>query len=165
MIDSTAGTDALRPFPTRVFSGGCWDLKSICIACGSSTRYIADACSSCEFKPESDVDLAKSRILSERNSFTLKNGDVFEAGRSASQLESIAQDIRLGRGYDFPDEEVSAVIDLHRSYASTGNRAILRTLTRLFLPAIGVPRGIVAIGMDSEAVRMTACGRKKPLRC
>lgn len=96
-------------------------LKAICISCGSSKSSYQTSCPDCSFKPKTDEELAKSRILSTPWSFGLPDGDVLETGRSAPELESIARRIQSGAGYDYPPAELKSMMQIvQQSQAMTG---------------------------------------------
>ena len=111
---------------------------TICIACGSPKDDYQDSCPNCGFKPESHEDLAKSRILSWEWDFGLPDGGIVSTGRTPEDLESIAERIRSGEGYEFPPDELEGMTWVIREAGTTSGRDVLKELVLWILPPAAI---------------------------
>jgi hypothetical protein len=108
--------------------------NALCIRCGTFKSDFQDRCPSCDFVPESDTDIVKSRILGPLYSFAFgEGGATVDTGRSRNDLKSISLEIRSGHPYQFPPEEVQHVLGVYRSVKSTTASHYWLTMLPLYL--------------------------------
>ena len=121
-------------------------MDAICLRCGTLKSDFQARCPSCNFTPEDDVDIAKYRILGPLYSFALgEDGATVDTGRSRTELEAIALEIKQGRPYEFPSEELEGVLKVYRSVQSVSPRQLLLALLPLYLGGLAVIVGLVYI--------------------
>ncbi len=77
---------------------------AVCIRCGSHKERPPNACANCGFAPSSQIDLAKSFILSQ----TFDVGET-TIGRPLEELAEIAKAIAAGSPFAFEEAEIQAV--------------------------------------------------------
>jgi len=110
---------------------------ALCFHCGDFKRVFSDKCSSCGFEPSEDLDVAKSRVLGAPWNFTIGVvGDAVETGRSRSELLAISEQIRGGKAYDFPVEELEGVLAAYRQAQATTPGQLMFALLKWLAPPI-----------------------------
>ncbi len=106
--------------------------NAVCVACGALKKAALAACPACGFEPKSEYEAARSLILSKR----FHAGDM-EIGRTAAELQSIADEIRAGRPYRFDPQEQHRVVEQYRNLAGAETKrptlAFLKWLVPLTL--------------------------------
>ena len=107
------------------------NLKAVCIRCGSAKRYAPERCAQCGFAPRSNMDLARSFILS--TAFDVGDTTI---GRSASELSRIAGAISSGKPYEFSEPEVAAVENHVATFRAISPRILLVSLIKWLGPPI-----------------------------
>ena len=85
--------------------------KAVCIRCGTFKKDAFAICPDCGLSPKTDYEAARALILSEKTLI----GDV-EIGRSAEELQKIAELIRKGRPYAIDGEEQKMVVREYYAY-------------------------------------------------
>jgi len=121
-------------------------MDAICLRCGTFKSNFQAPCPSCNFTPEDDIDIAKSRILGPLYSFSFgEDGATVDTGRSRSELEAIALEIKQGRPYEFPAEELEGVLKVYLSVQSDSPRQFLLALLPLYLGGLVLIVGLIYI--------------------
>ncbi len=114
-------------------------MNSICIRCGTFKSDFQGQCASCDFTPEEDVDIAKSRILSFPYTFTYgQDGDTIETGRTRFELEAISHDIKNGKPYEFPNEELRAILTVWQEFQNVTLRQLVMDAVKWAAPVVVV---------------------------
>ncbi len=116
---------------------------ALCIRCGSFKKNHVAVCPGCRFLPTDDEDIAKSRMLDFPYSFaTGSNGDVFETGRTVDELQIISEQIKSGKPYDFPAEELAGVLRVWRQTKQTTPRELWLALAKWLAPPLALAAAI-----------------------
>lgn len=112
-------------------------MNSLCIRCGAFKSDFQGQCSACSFTPEEDIDVAKSRILSFPYTFTYgQDGETVETGRTRVELEAISYDIKNGKPYVFPDEELQAILLVWKEFQNVTPRQLFFDVIKWIAPVI-----------------------------
>ena len=77
-------------------------MRAVCLRCGNWKGNAPDRCLHCKFQPRSNIDLAKSFILS-----TQFDVGEHQFGRPEAELAAIANAISGGKPYEFSKSEVT----------------------------------------------------------
>lgn len=104
---------------------------AVCIQCGNLKREPAAKCSACNFRPQSDVERAKSLILS-----TGYEIDGEFRGKTDAELKNIANEIANGQPYAFVDSEIMSVVEHARRVLDVSARRMIVDGIRWLLPPI-----------------------------
>ncbi len=91
--------------------------KAVCVACGAFKNDALVTCPECGYQPESEYEVARSLILSQK--FSVGQTTI---GRTADELQKVADDIRSGRPYYFDAEEQRRVAELYREYEAAQSK-------------------------------------------
>lgn len=111
--------------------------KAICIKCGEWKISHLDKCRQCNFEPETEVDIAKSRILDFPWDFQSPSSDeVITTGRSIQELEEISSQIKIGIPFDFSEHEVEGVREVYVAIRDTSKLRIWLDVFLWVLPVI-----------------------------
>ena len=92
--------------------------------------------------PESHEDLAKSRILGEPWDFGLPDGSIVSTGRTAEELESIAQVIRTEGAYQYAPEELQGMIWVVRQAESITGIDVFIDFLKWLLPPLALAAAV-----------------------
>jgi hypothetical protein len=112
-------------------------MNSICIRFGNFKSDFQDSCSSCSFTPEEDIDVVKSRILSFPWIFTYgQDGETVETGRTSAELKVISNDIKNGKPYAYPEEELQALLLVWQESQNVTPRQLIIELIKWVAPVI-----------------------------
>lgn len=90
-------------------------------------------CGNCFFQPKSDVEKAKSLILS----LDYEIGDEY-LGKSKEELKIISEEIQKGQPYKFDMSEVSRVVDYARQVQAVPVRRLIVDGLRWLVPPIAL---------------------------
>jgi hypothetical protein len=78
---------------------------AVCINCGAMNRHPMDGCNDCGFEPRTDEEKARSLMLST----DYEIGGEYR-GKTTTELEVIAADIRRGQRHEFDAKEIRSVL-------------------------------------------------------
>lgn len=97
------------------------------------------ACPTCDYKPESEYEVARSLILS-------KNFTVGELviGRSLNELRAIAEEIRGGRPYYFDPNEQQLVVEAYRTHVEIKSKRLTLNFVKWLGPLLLI-LGLLAV--------------------
>ena len=116
---------------------------ALCIRCGGFKKNHAVACPACGFLPANDLEVAQSRILDFPYSFSKgHDGGVVETGRSLSELQVISEQIKNGRPYVFPEEELAGVLEVWRQAKQTTPRQLWLALVKWLAPPLALAAAV-----------------------
>ncbi len=125
---------------------------ALCIRCGSFKKSHTAACPSCSFLPASDVEIAKSRILDYPYSFARGAcGEVVETGRTLTELQVIAEQIKSGKPYSFPEKELASVLEVWRQAKQTTPRQLWLALAKWLAPPLALAVAVAYLLWKSAA--------------
>ncbi len=109
---------------------------AICIRCGAAKRQPAEKCRSCGFRPSSEVDKAKSLILSTR--YELNDQYL---GKTDSELSAIGRSVQNGT-FEFDEQEVKRVVEYARQVLTFTSRDYLDIAKWLLPPVVVVAAAV-----------------------
>ena len=84
-------------------------IKAICVACGKPKKNPLLQCQSCQFKPETEYQIARALVFSQKS-----NIGGMEVGRDAEALKSLSAQISAGRPHEFDPGEVERAVTAWR---------------------------------------------------
>ena len=117
--------------------------NSVCIRCGTFKSEFQDRCPGCGFKPDMDIEIAQSRILGPPYAFSLgEEGIAVDTGRSYAELMAISLQIRNGKPYDFPEDELAGVLAVYNAAKRISPRQLWLTMAPLFIGVLVVLGGL-----------------------
>ena len=120
---------------------------TICERCGSARTGIAEECPSCHFRPESRRDLAIAALLTTQ----FEAGDVMW-GAPEPALEAIARDIRAGKKFVVDQATLRDHERAVEDFLAVAPRHVVWGVVRLFLPAIWLLAGLLAVWLILRAL-------------
>ena len=125
---------------------------AICIRCGSFKKNHVAVCPSCSFSPTDDEDIAKSRMLDFPYCFASgSDGEVVETGRTLAQLQVISEQIKSGKPYAFPSEELARVLQVWRQTKQTTPRELGLALAKWLAPPLALAAAVAYFLWKSAA--------------
>jgi len=111
--------------------------KAICIRCGEWKIYHMDKCNECSFEPETEIDIAKSRILDFPWDFQSPSSDeIIETGRSIQELDKISVQIKKGIPFEFSEKEIEGIREVYVALKDTPKLRILWDVFLWILPVL-----------------------------
>ena len=117
--------------------------NSVCIRCGTFKAEFQAKCPNCSFTPETDAEIAQSRALGPLYSFALgEDGGTVDTGRADAELQAISFQIRSGKPYEFPSEELAGVLAVYQAVQKDSPRQVWLTMAPLFIGALVVLGGL-----------------------
>jgi uncharacterized Zn finger protein (UPF0148 family) len=113
--------------------------KAVCVACGAFKNDALVSCPECGYQPESEYEVARSLILSQK--FSVGQTAI---GRTADELQKVSDDIRGGRPYYFDPEEQRRVVDQYREYEAARSKRPALGFLKWLLPLL-VLAGLIVV--------------------
>jgi hypothetical protein len=110
---------------------GTTSITAVCISCGAPKKRAPGRCTKCGFVPSSNIDTAKSFILSRM--FEVGDRSI---GRSPSDLAQISRAIAAGSPYQFAEAEVAAVVAEVAAFKSITARHLALDLIKWLGPPV-----------------------------
>jgi len=109
---------------------------SICIKCGQSKGFFRRQCISCGFQPASQLDLAKSLMLS--TNFEIQSNEFGNEylGKTWNELQKIGQHIGCGEPYEFDPDLLEKARQQIESIEQLTPRMVLKSVVLWLSPVM-----------------------------